>query len=199
MKALLPALRRPRLRHDAAGRLPHVPLGARTPTRCSRASTSSRPGTAPRFADGRLAIAQYWDMAVRAGGALGGRVGRARPRRGPRRGAAPDGLRRPARELPQRRHRLERDRGGDEAATADRSRPTRSASARRTWPRDRSRRPRVRPADGQAASASTTTSRSSSPTSSTCCPKLVWHMDEPIADPAVHHDLPHLLGGAASG
>ena len=51
-------------------------------------------------------------------------------------------------------------------------------------PRDRPGRPAVRAPRGRAISASTTTSRSSSPTSSTCLPKLVWHMDEPVADPA---------------
>ncbi len=123
------------------------------PTPCLTASASCLPGTARRSPTGGSTIEQYWDMRLR-------RRGRVREAewvgdvRDARRGRSPttDGLRRTARQLPQRRPRLERDRRRD--GTSDVRRLTTYTDRLQpggSRPRDRSRRPPIRPAGRRAA------------------------------------------------
>ena len=169
--------------------------GSRTRTRCSRASTSFRRATrdilgrAPR-------LREYWDMTFAPEERPGGRLGGARPRGG--RGAVRRQMvvGRPARELPQRRHRLERDRGDDGRAHGRQVTTYTVGSSRRTWPRDRSRRPPLRARDGRRASDVDYHEQILEPNIVDLLPKLVWHMDEPIADSGSDHYLPDLLGCA---
>ena len=159
--------------------------GCRTPTRCSRACSSCRPAIAPRFADGRLDDPRVLGHALRARGAARARVGR----RG-RADCVGDAVRRqmvsdvPLGSFLSGGARLERDRRRDEPRTdsvttytvgfrqedlAHEIVPDDVRFARRVGTRLRRRLPRA---------------RSCEPDVVDLLPKLVWHMDEPVADPA---------------
>ena len=184
VKALLQALPRRRLRRDAVADYLTF-LWVPDPDTIFEGVYKLPPGHFATYSQDGLRIQQFWDVsfapeelpedewadAAGDGGLLGD--------------PAADDLRRPARQLPERWDRLERDRGARPARSRTSSRPTRWAGRRRIW-RTRSC-PTTSPTHARwgSSSASTTTSGSSTPDIVELLPKLVWHLDEPVADPAV--------------
>ena len=186
VKAILPALPRPgcaRSRsldyltflwvpdpeHHVRGR-PHAPAG---PLRDIRRRASWR-------------SAEWWDMTLRAGGRRSGDEW-AELRAGVR-SPTPCGRQKvadvPLGALPLGRSRLQRDRGRPDAATRDPVTTYTVGFSARTWRTRRPRRHELRAADGRRSSAGLPRADRSTPDIVDLLPKLVWHMDEPVADPA---------------
>ena len=136
-------------------------------------------------AAGRRRCARYWQPPDRgrppASAPAEWVAARARAARGV--GAHADGQRRADRRVPVRRHRLQR---GARLHGAAQRRAGEDLLDRLRRRRGRALLQRARPrARGRARCSAPITTRSwSSPTSCSLLPKLLWHMDEPIADSA---------------
>ena len=141
------------------------------------------PGHCATVARGQLKIRQWWDMSFAPEEREPERVGGDGARSGRFRGHPPNGLGRSAGQLPQRRSGLERDRRLD-----DRRRWTGHDLHGRVHPEDLSHD--IVPDDVRYARQVGRTFGTDyheeilKPSIVDLLPKLIWHMDEPIADPA---------------
>ena len=198
---LRPARRRPLLRVGAQGaaqgppgsvdpprgarRVPDVPVGPGPGTRCSRACTSSRPGTAPATRTASWPCREYWDASFDVDDGVSEDAWAERVR-----DTAQTAIRRQmVSDVPLGSFLSGGLDSGAVVATmkaADEEGHELHRGLQRGGPRarDRARRPRLRAAPQQGARTSTTTSAILEPEIVDLLPKLVWHLDEPIADPA---------------
>ena len=170
--------------HGAGPGLSDLPVGARRrhPLRGNLQARS--PATAPRSAIAELSIGQWWDMTFAPEERDEHEWADMRPGSRRQRRQATDGVGRSAWQLSQWRNRLKRDRrvhepggrtGHDLHSRLQPGRP------RHDIVPDDLRYARL---DRAAVRRLTTTRRCSKPKIVDLLPKLIWHMDEPIADPA---------------
>ena len=134
---------------------------------------------------GRVDERRYWQLPTRVDRApTEARVDRARARAARGIGAHADGERRADRRVPVRRHRFERGGRASWRAHSDAAGQDLRDRLRRRRGRGVLQRAAVRARGGASCSAPTTTRSSCSPDVVALLPRLLWHMDEPIADTA---------------